>query len=61
MRPRRAVLDRVAAVADRRQGVVMNVDRGGGILGDVAGVGDHHRDRLADVIDFGAGQHMLGA
>ena len=61
VRPRRAVLDRVAAVADRRQRVVMHVDRGGGILGDVARVGDHHRDRLTDIIDFGARQHMLGA
>ena len=59
--PRRAVLDRVAAVADRRQRVVMHGDRGGGILGNVARVGDHHRDRLADIIDFGARQRVLGA
>ena len=61
VRPRRAVLDRVAAVADRRQRVVMNGDRGGGILGDVASVSDHYRDRLADIIDFGARQRVLGA
>ena len=61
VRPRRTVLDRVAAVADRRQRVVMNVDRGCGILGDVARVGDHHRDRLTDIIDFPARQYMLGA
>ena len=32
-----------------------------GVLGDVAVVGDHHRDRLADVVDLVAGQRVLGA
>ena len=61
VRSRRAVFDRRAAVADRRQRIVMHGDRGGSVFGDVAGVGDHHRDWLADIIDFGARQHVLGA
>ena len=39
---------RVAAVRRGGQDLVVHVDRGGGVLGLVAGLGEHHGDRLAD-------------
>ena len=33
------------------------VDRVDGVLGEVAGVGDDHRDRLADAADVAVGEH----
>ncbi len=48
MRERRAALERRRAVGDRGQRLEVDVDQRGRVLGDVAAVGDHQRDRLAD-------------
>ena len=45
----------------RRQQLVVDPDPGDGVLGDVAVVGHHEGDRLADVVDLVAGQRELGA
>ena len=58
---RRAGRERVAAIAHRRQHLVVDRDRRGGILGEIAAVGDDHGDRLADIADLAAGERMLGA
>ena len=36
-------------LAGSRQRLVVDLDQLAGVLGDVARVGDHHRDRLADM------------
>ncbi|CAB4716560.1 unannotated protein [freshwater metagenome] len=46
---------------DGRQHVVGHDDATDGVLGDIAVVGDHERDRLADVVDLVAGQRVLRA
>ena len=48
--------DRRAAVGDRRQHVVVDRDQRGGVLGEVAVVGDHDRDGLADIGDLAVGE-----
>ena len=58
---RGAGLHRVARVAHRRQRLVVDLDRGGGVLREVAVVRDHHGDGLADVADFVAGERDLRA
>ncbi len=58
---RRAVLDAVAAVGDGGQHVIADAYGGGRVLGDIAAVGDHDGDRLADIADFVARQGRLGA
>ena len=52
---------RVAAIADGRKRLVVDGDRGCGILGDVAVVGDGHGNGFADIADLVAGERMLGA
>ena len=58
---------RASGLAASRQsltaGSALEIDlhRGGGVLGDVAAVGDHHRDRLADIADLVARQGELRA
>ena len=56
-----AVNGRVAAIAHGGEGLVGDVDRGRRILGEVAGVGDRHRDGLARIADLAARQRPLGA
>ena len=56
-----AGLHRVAGVAHRRQRLVVDLDRGRGVFGEMAAVGNHHGDGLADVADFVAGQRNLRA
>ncbi len=51
----------IAAVADRRQDFEIDVDRGGGVLREIAVVRDRHGDGLADVADFAACQCELRA
>ena len=46
---------------DRRQHLVVDPDPTHGVLGDVAVVGDHERDRLADVVDLAVGERVLRA
>ena len=48
----RAGGQRVAAVRRGGQDFVVDFDRGGGVLGLVAGLGEHHGDRLANETDF---------
>ena len=43
------------------QELVVDPDPADGVLGDVAVVGDHERDRLADVVDLVLRQRVLGA
>ena len=50
---------RGAAVAHRRQHVVIDRHRRGSVLGDIAGFRDHHRDALPDIADFLACQRRL--
>ncbi len=45
----------------RREVVVVDPDPADRVLGDVAVLGDHERDRLADVVDLVPGQRVLGA
>ena len=61
VRARRIVLDGGAAVGDGGEHVVIDDDRRRGVLGDIARIGDHHGDRLADVTDFIARQRRLRA
>ena len=49
MDERRAVLRAPRRVEHDRQQLVLDLDQVGGVLGDVAGLGDHGRDALADV------------
>ena len=42
--------------ATNGQGLVVDGDEGGGVLGDVTVVGDHDRDRLADVACLAVGK-----
>ena len=52
---------RAAGDADHgRQHLVLDDDPGGGILGQVTVLGDHHDDRLADVVDHAVGQRVPG-
>ena len=46
---------------DRRQELVLDPDPADRVLGDVAVVGDHERDRLAHVVDLFARQRVLRA
>ena len=46
----------LADVGDERLDVIVDLDQRGGVLGDVAVVGDHHRDRLADIGHLAVGQ-----
>ena len=46
---------------DRRQHLVVDADQRDRVLGDVAALGDHERDRLADVVDLVLGQRVLRA
>ena len=58
---RRAGLDCVFGVDDEGQFLVVDLDRFGGVHGPVLGVGDHHRDRLADVARLVGGQEHVRA
>ena len=55
MHERRAGVDGVAQVADRRQRFVIDHDGLGRIFGGEAVLGDHRRDDVADVA------HLVGA
>ena len=44
------VLGRLDLVEDRRQFLVLGDDQRRGLLGDMGVLGEHHRDRLADVV-----------
>ena len=57
MRDGRARHQRRAAIVHRRQIPILDGDRVDGILGEIAIVGDHGDDRLADVHDLGSRQH----
>ena len=46
---------------DRRQHLVVDPDPADRVLGDVAVVGHHERDRLADVVHLAVGQRVLRA
>ena len=48
--------DRLAAIRDRRQEIVVDVDQRGGVLGDIAAVGDDDRDRLTNVRHLAVGE-----
>ena len=52
----RAGFDRLAAVRNCGQEVVVDLDRRRRVLGEIAAVGDHDRDRLAHVGDFAVGE-----
>ena len=53
---RRIGLRGLAAVGGRRQRLVIDLDQGGGVLGEIAVVRDHERDRLAHVGDLAVGE-----
>jgi hypothetical protein len=57
MGERRAGRDRIEAVGNRRQDIVVDLDETRRILGYVAAVRDNHRDRLADIAGFILRQH----
>ncbi len=57
---RRAVAQRGARVDDRRQRLVFDRDEFGGVLRRGGGLGDHHRDRLADMHHPLAGERRPG-
>ena len=57
MGERRAGRERRAAVRHRRQRLVVDRDQRGGVLGDVARLRDHDRDRLADEGHLVLGEH----
>ena len=61
VRRRRAGAGGVAAVADRRQQLELDVHRGGGILGEIAVVRDRHGDGLPHIADLAPGQCELRA
>jgi hypothetical protein len=61
VRGRCAGRERIAAITHHRQHLVVDHHRRGGILGEIAVVGDDHRDCLADIADFVAGERILGA
>jgi hypothetical protein len=61
VRRRRAGANGVAAVADRGQQLEFDVHRGGGILGEIAVVGDRHGDRLPHIADLAPRQRELRA
>jgi hypothetical protein len=54
-------IQRALEPADGGQGLVHDVDQLRGILGDVATVGDHEGDELADVADAVGRERPLGA
>ncbi len=58
---RRARGQRVAAIAGSGKHLVVDRDGCGGILGEIAVVGDDHGDGFADIADLIAGERMLGA
>ena len=58
MRERRAGVERGAAIGDRRQRLEIDIDQRGSVLGEIAAVGDHDRDRLADIADLVAASAM---
>jgi hypothetical protein len=61
-----ALVDEVVAVHggpvvhERLEGVEVDHDQVGGVLGEVAVVGDHERDRLADEADLAVGEGRHG-
>jgi hypothetical protein len=57
MGKRRIGRDRIEAVGNRGQDVVIDFDEGGRVFGNVARLGDHHRDGLADIASLGVHQH----
>ncbi len=56
---RRAVLPRFGRVEHDRQRLVLDLDQVARVLGDVAVLGDHGRDRLAVVAHLLDGDHVL--
>jgi hypothetical protein len=52
---------RVAGIAYRRQRLVVDLDHRRGVFGELAAVGNHHGEGLADVADFVAGERNLRA
>ena len=52
MHPRSVGRQRGAAVGGRGERIVVDVDRGGRVFGEIAIVRDHHRDRFADIDDL---------
>ena len=46
-------------VATAGRSVVVDVEQLGGVLGLLAGFGDHHRDRVADVAHLADGEHRV--
>ncbi len=61
MRERRARLEPLRAIGDRRQRLEIDLDQRGGVLGEIAAVGHHDRDRLADEADFVLGEAVRHA
>ena len=59
VRARGVVLDGGAAIAGGGKHVVIDDDRRRGVLGEIARIGDHDGDRLADVTGFIARQCRL--
>ncbi len=59
MDERRAVLLRLERVEHDRQRLVLDLDQVARVLGDVAVLGDHGRDRLAVVAHLLDGDHVL--
>ena len=57
MRQRRARAQRRAAIGNRRQRLVIDIDQSGRVLGDGARLRDHDRDSLADEDDFVLGEN----
>ena len=61
VRRRCAGANGVAAVADRGQQLELDIHRGGGILGEIAVVGDGHGDGLPHIADLAPRQRQLRA
>ena len=59
VRARAVVLDGDAAIAGGGEHVVIDDNCRRGVLGDIARIGDHHSNRLADVTGFVARQRRL--
>ena len=53
------VLRRHVPVGDRRQRLDLDLDQPDRVLGDAGAVGQHHRDRLADIAHLRLGDHRL--
>ena len=61
MRQRRALLHRIAAIARRRQGLVVHRHQGSGIFRKMARLRHHQCDGLADIADLVSRQRELRA